>query len=69
MINCELTECRSGLKGDVIVNDNIGDGAWSTLICSECATVIGLREGSDIPDDTAAVNKQLREHYKGDSPT
>lgn len=50
MSACEIRWCRSGEPATVRVNENIGDGAWSTMICQWCATVIGVRENGDLPD-------------------
>ena len=64
MQECEFTCCKSGLEGTIRVGENIGDACFSTLICTECADCVGLREGQDIPDDADAVNRKLRNHYK-----
>ena len=61
--SCQFAECKSGKDADIRVSENIGDLSYNTIICSECAGVVGLRENSDIPEDAEKVNRLLRDHY------
>jgi len=58
---CNIILCQSGLPGTIDVNENISDGSFVTSICTECAGVLSIKAGADIPDNT---NQLLRKHYK-----
>lgn len=61
---CDFTHCVSGKPGTIGVNENVGDGAYRTMICAPCAKVVGLKDGDDIPHDAEAVNQKLKASRK-----
>lgn len=63
---CDFKHCISGKPGTIGVIENVGDGAYRTLICKPCAQVTGLKQGDDIPQDAGAVNRKLLAAAKGE---
>ena len=63
---CEFKYCASNNTDTrtIAVHENIGDGSFRTEICQTCADIVGLKEGSDIPDDADKVNRILRKARK-----
>lgn len=60
MKECELKWCIGKEKDMVIfVNENIGDECYNVNICLECAYVLGMRQGQDLPDANI-VEKKLK---------
>jgi len=64
---CEIRWCKSGEPATVRVTENIGDGAFRVDICQQCATVLDLNVGDDLPDAND-VEKALEAHYPKDQP-
>lgn len=62
--HCAMQMCGSLKPGDTIaVNEITGDGSYRTHICIECAGVLGLQTGDDIPHDAVKCNRKLKAHY------
>jgi hypothetical protein len=62
-MKCQLKWCKSGKEAVTRVNENIGDGSWSTWICQGCRNALGLVEGDDLPEPDI-VSWKLKERYK-----
>jgi hypothetical protein len=60
---CEMVKCRSGKGGCISAYDNIGDGRFSVRICPECAFILGVCAGEDLPEP-AKANAVLEKHYR-----
>lgn len=49
-MKCEIKWCLSGFgRASVRVNETIGDGSFSTMICRTCADALDIRNGDDLP--------------------
>lgn len=59
---CELTWCKSGKDGTVDVNEIIGDGAWRTMICEDCAKALDMKKYGDLPE-APIVKERLKKYY------
>ena len=52
---CDLSLCETENQGVLRVYENIGDGSFACSICENCAYLLGLREGDDLPDPYEVV--------------
>jgi len=60
---CALRWCESDKPGIVEACENIGDGAWSTMICEDCARALCMPHGGDLPAPHI-VQDRLRTYYR-----
>lgn len=47
---CDLSLCKTKDPGVLRVYENIGDGSFPRLVCENCAYLLALHEGDDLPD-------------------
>ena len=56
---CEIRWCKR--DGELVdVNENIGDGCFAVEICSDCAKILGIGKGQDLPADSETVRKKIK---------
>lgn len=54
---CEIRWCLTKETGTIAVDENIGDGCWRVMICTDCSNRIGIHAGGVLPE--AIVVKRL----------
>jgi len=57
---CEIRWCRAENQPVIHVNENIGDAAYNVDICEECAGILGLKQGDDLPLSSETVRRKLK---------
>lgn len=62
---CEIRWCINNRKanGKISVTEVIGDGAFRVDICRDCANILGMVEGMDLPDPDV-VEKTLKRYKR-----
>jgi len=61
MSDCELKKCKSGLPGTERSNENIGDGCFAIMICTECKELFPF---TDLPYPSI-VDAVFKGKYRG----
>jgi len=57
---CEIKWCQAENQPVIHVNETIGDGSFNVDICEDCAGILGLEPGDDLPYYAEEVRKKLK---------
>ena len=61
-MKCDLRWCESESSDLIFVNENIGDGCFRVEICKECASILDIKPGHDLPS-AITVRHKLKVGY------